>query len=1555
MSPRDVIARIRREEYLLDIEVTADINKGLENIRAEKARTNQIIAEDIYSKQTHFVLELVQNADDNRYGSNVVPSLSFQIAPNKLVVTNNDTGFDEADVLSLCRTGASTKKAKEGAIGEKGIGFKSVFSVSDKPEIHSNGYHFKFDRSVGITVPIWLDPARTTNAGVTTIVLPAKPGFTFTPSALGELNAQVLLFLGKVRELEVIAPEYVFGYARQDKNAVTILSTKVSTQQGVSEVTIERFVRFSKTLSMHGFADDRRKGHKDSTLSLAFPMNADGNASPEPTCHTFAYLPVRAFGFSFCIHGDFLLSASREDVHADRQWNIRLRDNIATTFVAALAEFKKMPALALTYLKFLPAERDVSDPFFKPVVAQLFTELKQGECIPSASGKWRKPTEILLVKPEIRELFTSADALRLFGLDFHDERLEVPPDGKVLETLGCRWLTYVDLVDIFVQHGDWLRKKPKSWLAQFYAYLSRLDLTQFTKYGLLSAPCVPTRSGAFAAPEQGSLFYPLSDEQLYGFENELTIVDPEIITTAASKSDRVHLFFDHLGIKRDDPYELIVGHILSRHAGDEWKNSENDALMGHVRYVKDKLSVYLLGAVARGKTEQDALALLGGTLMIGTKEETETWIFDHAATLYLGKEFKPIFCIETHLPNGIAADALVSPKYLQIHSTKENERILEAETALWRDFLLRIGVREAPKLDGLSDGDAKMSLEMASLAGSPQAGTRRALLECIGRNWRLFAGHIQYPAKSGKSYLLAETQFIKSLQAMIAPTRQRATAMLSDSFLSTPEIRAVLGDAPVYVDADISGYAELLKETRITVRLNAAACLKRLKQLKAGGAENSTQLRKIYRQLDVLSEKEGASIKQECILHGLIRLKGDQPSWVQPSEVTWRSSNSPFLDSIYPPLENQYKDFSSFFVNKLGVAKELSTSKIVAALPKLALIATVDERAREAATIYKRMNRDIAPKFGQLKLNQPEWLEDIENKEIFLNQRGELVANDDALFIDDWPEVAELFSNVDGISMLSVHPSSVRHLIGALGIHSLSESATIEVVSKGDFVVNLPITTKARSIFSGIARSIYHRGADTFEDAYLEGRFAQLRQIEIVEAAEIELEVTLGEHRRRMQTDIALSGARVIVKTDTSSLKDRVAIQICKLIKAPPDVADIISRLLMENDLQSVEDYLRVKNIGLLPANEEAMLAIGHSENGTQSTPDDDSELDQTEASVQISTENPSIQNDDQAAPAHTDVTPIGSNTGPVKANGATPDQRVPASTLPTPVLLGGRPFSSTIQRPKESSHPSASGQPPGSSAANGRGTFQPQEAQASSSPTAPLREPIASTPPTGARNNRHKPTPSRTKSGRLLSYADSPRGDHPKDGSSDDQHSSAARDEIAQAAVTFFLSTQIARWKTLEEMPPFNPGFDVCAVAHDGSKEFIEVKGQSGAWTEAGVALTPTELSCADRMRDKYWLCVVEFATDENRRRLYLVPNPYGSTQQFRFDSGWKSQAITGSAQPTKPDAGLRIDIADEGAGTIVSATKKGQFYKLHVQLNDGRQLFSKTFNPATMKLSTG
>lgn len=120
-------------------------------------RMANTISENLYPDDFHFIYELIQNAQDNDYDLNVVKKLEFYISEEGILVKNNEKGFKEEHIKSLCDFNDSTKSKNKalGYIGEKGIGFKSVFAVTDKPAIHSNNYKFYFKKGEYIE-PYWI-------------------------------------------------------------------------------------------------------------------------------------------------------------------------------------------------------------------------------------------------------------------------------------------------------------------------------------------------------------------------------------------------------------------------------------------------------------------------------------------------------------------------------------------------------------------------------------------------------------------------------------------------------------------------------------------------------------------------------------------------------------------------------------------------------------------------------------------------------------------------------------------------------------------------------------------------------------------------------------------------------------------------------------------------------------------------------------------------------------------------------------------------------------------------------------------------------------------------------------------------------------------------------------------------------------------------------------------------------------------------------------------------------------------------------------------------------
>lgn len=1552
-TPRQVIERIRTHSFLLDLDSESEmVKEGALNLQEQLNNALHLLSQDLYSKKSHFILELVQNADDNHYKPGVTPHLTFQVAAQRLVVVNNEVGFNEDNIKAICSVGKSSKsKDKTGYIGEKGIGFKSVFTVSNAPEIHSNGFHFRFDRTnehnlLGYVVPHWCEPPAEVQLDCTTIILPAAPTYTFDADTLVDLDARLLLFLNKLRELTLEQEGRHLTYHRQDEEGVSRLTAKHESPEGEPVSEEMRYVRASLTLTMKNqFADEKRPEIKQSTVVLAFPIDATGAAKPEPASYIFAFLPIRQMGFKFPIQADFILNSSREEVLIDRPWNQALRAGVAAVFSHAIEVFKKTEALGFTYLKYIPAEGDVADPFFRTVRKAIIDKLATAACLPSASGVWQQPSELRIAAEGFRTLFPSKTAVELFGFDYVDQRVQGGND--LLRSLGAKDVLLEDILSVFKVHGDWLLAQPIEWKAEFYAYVANQQ-EHLLRAGLLSCPCLPTSMGTMVVPAQVNVFFPLSRGKRYGFETELVLIDNELYEEAMKHSERVADLFKALKVSPDEPYNLVNSHILPRHSGEAWKSSDFKALIGHLRYVKDKLKDYLESAATHGKTEAQAFRLLRDSIRIGTKHQTEeTWKFARVGSLYLSKEYKAPFCIESILGEALEPASLVSADYL---ASKPKDPEAEAES--WRQFFTQLGIRLSPAVEA-EGADWKCSKELQLLLDSTHSAVRRATLESLSLHWQDYSERMSYKMPvSRSSHIKRDTKLALSLRATPIPTKKRTTVPLVESYYPTAELRALLGDGLPYVDAVLS--EPMLDACRVTHKLDATALIKRLKQLKAEAGGSSKQLQSIYRALDErLWDSEAALIKQSFLAEGLIQTKGGHKGWSKPNEVSWKS-NGTFMDSLYPPLQGQYRDFNRFFLDRLGIPRELPTPKWVEALTRLTSVEAPDERKSEALAIYRRANRDLSPKFGRDEILHPTWIQTFKAEAVYINQRGEMVANDEYLFANDEPELAALFEDDEDLSFLAVPPSEVprlSRLLDTARVKRLSESINLEVIDSDSGVIDSDLTDRIRRSVHFFARVLYAKRPESFEQALEAGRFASLRNFEVVGVSEVNLSVSLGDYSREMTADIALSEDRVLYRTGAKSVKDRLAAELCKFLGASIDLADTLARILMEGDPDSVEDFLKVRSIGELPPDLlNALDSFAEPQGGEGG---DDGAGSATEAEAEAEQESAP---DEEAAADEGATTPRAPSPAPSPASGmlgvpAVQPEGGGSSSVGAPTTGPKKLPTGASSPPGPAGHSSIGGE--GAAGAPGPVTKPQTPLSGSSSGTSGAAPSFTPTkmPSEGRRPRRGQPQPLRTKSGRLMSYAGSPC-DANRPNPDDDPERAAAREATERAAVEYFMTTQAMRWKSLTEMRHNNPGYDILGIADDNQNEYIEVKGQSGAWTEEGVALTPTELMTAQQKGTRYWLCVVEYAHDDKRRQLYLLRNPYGLTQQFRFDVGWKSVAESLETVLLKPEKDMYIDMPGVGRGQILSVRGKGRFFNLHVILECGRQV-NKPFNPAKMTLS--
>uniref|UniRef100_A0A0E0MMB3 Uncharacterized protein n=1 Tax=Oryza punctata TaxID=4537 RepID=A0A0E0MMB3_ORYPU len=401
-AAREHVERIRRERFY--------IGRGERNPLAEDIhQAVTYLSEELYSKDVHFLMELIQNAEDNEYPSDVQPALEFVIikkditatgAGSTLLVFNNERGFSAANIESICRIGKSTKKGNRhlGYIGEKAtpLVFNTTFiksctiafvvvcpSKKSQPHIFRNGYQIKFneepseDCDIGYIVPKWVDEKPSIDdiqavygyskkLPTTTIILPPKSDKILpVKNELSSTHPEILLFLSKIRKLSV---REVNDDPKASKLSQISISSEVDykTQKDIN----------AESYTLHLAMQENRRGDKEEctyymwkqkfvvkqecrdkkrmevdkwVITLAFPHGqrlSRGARSPS----VYAFLPTEMVtNLPFIIQVDFLLASSRESILFDSQWNRGILDCVPSAFVNAFEALLKSSSNAPSF------------------------------------------------------------------------------------------------------------------------------------------------------------------------------------------------------------------------------------------------------------------------------------------------------------------------------------------------------------------------------------------------------------------------------------------------------------------------------------------------------------------------------------------------------------------------------------------------------------------------------------------------------------------------------------------------------------------------------------------------------------------------------------------------------------------------------------------------------------------------------------------------------------------------------------------------------------------------------------------------------------------------------------------------------------------------------------------------------------------------------------------------------------------------------------------------------------------------------------------------------
>ena len=539
-------------------------------------RIGPMLLADRYDDRTHFIFELLQNAEDalgRREGWKGSRAVSFRLAEATLRIEHFGLPFDEADVRGICGIAESTKDLT--AIGRFGIGFKSVYAVTSRPEVHSSAEAFAIESFVwpDAVPPIDRDP------DATVILIPLDTSEQGDRDelarGLGRLDPLALLFLRQIEEIRWSVEGGRSGlYLREsrDVGADVRRVTVIGQEHGQPDVAEECLI-FSRAVSTD---DGRHAGY----VELAFSLDEHRESEQERIAR-LARSPLVVFfptvletHLGFLVQGPYRTTPSRDNVPRGDVWNQHLVRETSALLGQALRWLRDNNLLDTAALRCLPLDpaKFGESSMFAPLYDATKSALSTDALLPrfdvghvsAADARLGRTQELrdLLTPAQLGMLYDEEGELVWLSSDITQDRtpelrrylmqeLEIPelPPEAVIPRLDQRFLG--------AQSDD--------WIVRLYEFLNGQPGLRRRFEDL---PLIRLEDGTHVPADL--------DGQPRAFLPGPIASGFPLVRAAICTSEAALAFLRSLGLTQPDPVDDVIRNLLPKYREEEVDVSDED-------------------------------------------------------------------------------------------------------------------------------------------------------------------------------------------------------------------------------------------------------------------------------------------------------------------------------------------------------------------------------------------------------------------------------------------------------------------------------------------------------------------------------------------------------------------------------------------------------------------------------------------------------------------------------------------------------------------------------------------------------------------------------------------------------------------------------------------------------------------------------------------------------------------------------------------------------------------------------------------------------------------
>ena len=1522
-------------------EVLGDLHNAVEKL-----------AKEIYSKKSHFIFELIQNAEDNDYASDAKPTLKFVLLPDDptdtansegcLCVFNNETGFAENNVRAISKIGKSTKtdSGASGFIGEKGIGFKSVFQITSSPHIFSNGFQFKFIdhdpvSTLGYIVPYWIDETpeiiQFHDEYTTTLLLPLRRGsYNEVKDELEKFEAETILFLSKLHQLEVRTDDSHIHIKKQLNGQVCTLTTRENDDEFSAEFWIEK-----KTFNRPSEVEEEKRPeseHHEREISVAFPLTTVTGKEK-----VFAYLPTEEFpGLPFFINADFLLSSSRESILKENAWNQWLFEKTVEVAANGVIAMLGNPDIGSKAYRFVPLEKDIAagHETFHSLVKSIQELISGVPCIRSENGELHRSVNSRLMPPKYRSII--GDDLPRFFDDLHLAERAANEFKARLKPLGLESVQQSDLEDIF-DDREWVQNKDVEWCAMTLLFLrSEAESNRAKRKKVVFGGPQPYKMnlGKFAIVPAtngqkyrgAKLFMPLSDDHQKSLaripsdlRDDLTTIDQEIIQALEKLEADREILTEEFEVQNFSLSNFISKTMLAT-LNDEDRKVSIEYLKRSIRFcidcwdeLEENGEVDILEDLPLLLENDDVVdphAIEDREIVTPRTWDKETgWqlVFDDAdhkvRYAVLSDFYQSIHSeqVEAYF-EAINATEFPSPELVEYSSGTIGLASPSYAREVRKDFFNSNKFRTT--WDNKNTKIVKTFKPPAILSNPKSLTKRNAFVRWLNHyiesqydisldeaKFRWF--YYDLNSQQGKSefrHVLISSSWVKTSQGLKPP---------GQVFVNDPNLRQWFKDKLAFLEDDFDD--QIIDQLGIKKTATTEDLLDYLEELSNVGSTEPPK--EIYKYLDEYSDEDLSEVFSE---KPIIFTSENGGKWLSSKKVFWKDGSAA-LNDAFGWLENDYPNLRDFFVDKLGVKESIGVNAY--ADRWLSLQDTNDQ-----LTVETFLNRG----FTELRLGHEE-LEGIDFKEqCLLWSLDRDWQSPESIYINDSAPLFSLFK--DDLYFVwtpkNITRSRLERFFDWLNVKPISSSVTFDISDDRDSKQseeNYYFNEHSTELIARLVSSDDREDRGDFEELIETGKLHALLTLIEFEIEHLSIDATVQDRSHQISDKSAFidwrtNRAFICLNSDPDDVRDDLA----------EAVARHISGRQYKKMMPFLKDILTVRTKGRrqkLRNNYDWGFHGDHRKHFSNLKKEiEQSPTFKISAPLLNTSEIPDAPNYETAGnPEHVTNDLSSKEVAPTESIDPT-DETNESGTSPSTASTSAETIPERSDDPNEpKSNSLGNGTIP-----NGK-LHSPSAATArSGDPLSSPRYPSVSSGTNGSRVGKSRSagrarTLNYAKRNRMISYV-SPNDSRERDSQADAELASV-RKKLGDRGEQIVVEHLRAKGYLAEKMPENNPGFDIEAIhPQTGELLYFEVKSLAGLWDGQGVTISQTQYDWARHYGESYFLAIVENLNNPPHSSPVYIQDPVSKINSYAFDVNWRkiSTNVSSIIPPSGAESSVESLIAE-------------------------------------------